>query len=107
MSVILANCGQVAYVVFALGRYRVDELVLVQEVLAAFLVLLGVFHECCASKLRQLGLLSGAKQHLAHLLRDRRHGESLCPGGRASIGLESGQKVDWEMKRRIYEGGRW
>jgi hypothetical protein len=93
MSVRLTDCRQIAYVVFALGRYRVDELVLGQEILAAFLVLLGVFHECCASKLRQLGLLGGAKKHLAHLLRDRRHDESLCPGDRASIGLESGRKI--------------
>jgi hypothetical protein len=107
MSFRSTHCRQIAYVVFALGRNRVNKLVLVQEVLPAFLVLLGVFHEGCASKLRQLGLLGGPQQHLANLFRDRRHGESLRPGGRASIGLKSGQKVVQGMERRNHEGVRW
>jgi hypothetical protein len=59
MSFRSTHCRQIAYVVFALGRNRVDELVLAQVVLARGLVLLSVFHERCASKLRQLGLLGG------------------------------------------------
>jgi hypothetical protein len=104
MSFKSPHCRQMAYVVFALGRNRVDELVLVEEVLAACLVLLGVFHECSASKLRQLRLLAGAQQHLANLLRDRRHGESLCPGGRASIGLEAGRETDLRMEKDVGRG---
>jgi hypothetical protein len=101
MSFKSPRCRQMAYVVFTLGRNRVDELVLVEEVLAARLVLLGVFHECSASKLRQLRLLGGAQQHLANLLRDRRHGESLCPGGRASISLVAGQETVLGMEKDV------
>lgn len=75
MSFKSTHCRQNAYVVLTLGRNSVDELILIQEVIAALLVLLGVFHESCASKLRQLGLVRGPQQHLAHLLSDRRHSE--------------------------------
>jgi hypothetical protein len=72
----------IAYVVFTFWGDRINELVLVQEIFAGGLVLLGVLHECCASKLRQLGLLGGPQQHLANLLRDGCHDGVLmdCPG---------------------------
>jgi hypothetical protein len=86
MSFKSTHCRQDAYIVFGLGRNRFDELVLVQEVVAALLVLLGVLHERCASNLRQLGLVGRPQQHLAYLLANRRHGEELVgrPGFRAS-----------------------
>jgi hypothetical protein len=73
MSFMSTHCRQVAYVVFALRRDCINELFLIQEVFARRFVLLGVLHECRASKLRKLGLLGGPQQHLANLLRDARH----------------------------------
>jgi len=84
-----------AYVVFALRRNGINELILGQEIFASCLVLLGVLHECCASKLRQLGLLGSPQQHLANLLRHRCHDEELadCPNDSKSIGREATQMV--------------
>lgn len=82
MSFRSTDCRQVAYVVFALRRNGINELILVQEVIARRLVFLGVLHKSRASKLRELGLLGGPQQHLANLLRDARHDVRLlgCPG---------------------------
>jgi hypothetical protein len=101
------HCRQGAYVVFALGRNGLDELVLVQEVVAAGLVLLGVLQEGCASQLRQLGLFRRAQQHLAYLLADRRHNERLGAGRdeRIAIGLETGHRGSPEMEGS--KGVRW
>lgn len=99
MSFNSTHCRQDAYVVLAFGRNGVDELVFAQKVVAALLVLLRVFHESCAGELRQLGLVGGPQQHLAYLLRDRRHGEKMGaawvvgrqlasgPGREAEIGI--------------------
>lgn len=89
MSFKSTHCRQTAYIVFALGRNGVNELVLGEIVVTGRFVLLGVLHEGCASKLRQLGFFGGPQQHLIDLLRNRRHDESV-PGSRdaeGSIGL--------------------
>jgi hypothetical protein len=91
MSFMSTHCRQGAYVVLTLGRNGLDELVLVQKVVAGGLVLLGMLQEGCASQLRQLGLVSRPQQHLAYLLADRRHSEQLGAGRDegVSIGLGS------------------
>lgn len=101
MSFKSTHCRQTAYIVFALGRNGINELVLVEEVVTGGLVLLGVLHERCASKLRQLGLLGGPQQHLVDLLRNRRHGESVTSfrDEKASIGLGVVQRRDIGMGR--------
>lgn len=38
---------------------------------------MGVFHKGGARELRQLGLVGGAQQHLAHFFRDGRHSEGM------------------------------
>jgi hypothetical protein len=73
MSFDLTQRGQDAYIVLALGRNRINELVFRQVVVAALLVLLRVLHERLAGDLRELGLVGGPQEHLAHLLCDRRH----------------------------------
>jgi hypothetical protein len=101
MSFKSTHCRQTAYIVFALGSDGVDELVLVEEVVTVCLVLLGVLHERCASKLRQLGLLGGPQQHLVDLLRNRRHDESVAGfrDEKASIGLGIVQRRNIGMGR--------
>jgi hypothetical protein len=79
------------YIVLALRRHRIDELVLAEIVIAGALVLEGVLHEGGTRELGQLRLFGGAQQHLAHLVLDGRHGaqregSQLCGG---AIGPES------------------
>ena len=81
-----------AYVVFALWRDGGDELIFIEEEFAC-LVLLGVLHKGGARELRQLGLVRGAEEHLAHFFLDSRHSErtTLVRDSANAIGLVGGR----------------
>lgn len=108
MSFNSTHCRQNAYVVLTFWRNRLNELVLIQEVFIALLVLLSMLHESCAGKLRQLGLIGGPQQHLAYLLLDRRHDEKMvgCSGDRVSIGFKTSQGVRYRDGLEL-RGVRW
>jgi hypothetical protein len=93
--------GRIAYVVFALGGNGIDEVLLVEVVGARLLVLLRVLQKGSARQLRELGLVGGAEQDLAHLLGNGGHGEMGTAARRAAgaIGIEGREGAPREMQK--------